>query len=221
MTSAPAPALELLPEDSLFAPLPPGPFTAVVADPPWDYSGKLSGGGTSGYSPVHHSRGGSRGARNHYTTLEVAELKRLPVRDIVADAAHLYLWTTGAFIAEAHELAVYWGFQPKGVIPWVKTRRDPVAAVARTGNLQDAVRMGMGVYVRWCAEFVVFGVRGKLPTLRNNALGIVFAERRQHSEKPEELYELVRSLSPGPRIDIFARRERPGFVAWGDEVAIG
>jgi N6-adenosine-specific RNA methylase IME4 len=81
--------------------------------------------------------------------------------------------------------------------------------------------MGMGVYVRWYTEFVVFGVRGKLPTLRNNALGIVFAERRQHSEKPEEMYELVRSLSPGPRIDIFARRERPGFIAWGDEVTSG
>lgn len=219
MTSASAPLLDLVREKPLFAPLPPGPFTTVVADPPWDYSRKLSGGGTSGYSPVHHSRGGSRGARNHYTTLELSELKTLAVREIVADGAHLYLWTTGAFMAEAHELAEHWGFQPKGVIPWVKTRRDPVAAVARTGEMQAAVRMGMGVYVRWCTEFVVFGVRGKLPTLRNNALGIVFAERRQHSEKPEEMYEFVRSLSPGPRIDIFARRERPGFVAWGDEVA--
>lgn len=205
--------------EPLFTPLPAGPFSTVVADPPWDYSGKLSAGGTSGYSPVHHSRGGTRGARNHYATLELNQLKHLPVSSVVAEAAHLYLWTTGTFMAEAHELAEHWGFQPKGIIPWVKTKRDPVSAVARTGNLQGAVRMGMGLYVRWCAEFVVFGVRGKLPTLRNNALGIVFAERGRHSQKPEELYDLVRSLSPGPRIDLFARRERSGFVAWGDEVA--
>jgi N6-adenosine-specific RNA methylase IME4 len=140
------------------------------------------------------------------------------VRDVVADTAHLYLWTTGAFIAEAHQLAEHWGFSPKGVIPWVKVKRSAAQQVARSGRIEDAVRMGMGVYIRWCAEFVLFGVRGKLPTQRNDALGIVFAERGRHSEKPDALYDLVRTLSPGPRIDLFARQRRAGFVAWGDEI---
>jgi N6-adenosine-specific RNA methylase IME4 len=202
-----------------FAPLPKGPFSTVVADPPWDYSGKLSGGGTSGYSPVHHSRGGNRGARNHYVTLTLAQLKELPVDKIVADSAHLYLWTTGAFVAEAHDLAQHWGFSPKGLIPWVKIKRNAVDEILRTKKMEGAVRMGMGVYLRWCAEFVLFGVKGKLPTRRNDALGVVFAERSRHSEKPEKLYDLIRSLSPGPRIDLFARQTRPGFVPWGDEVS--
>jgi N6-adenosine-specific RNA methylase IME4 len=204
--------------DQIYSPLPRGPFTTVVADPPWDYSHKMSAGGTSGYSPVHHSRGGNRGARNHYSTLRLEQLKLLPVGDLAGDLAHLYLWTTGAFMAEAYELALHWGFEPKGVIPWVKTKRDAADAVAKAGEMRAGVRMGMGVYIRWCSEFVVFAVRGKLPTLRNDALGITFGTRSRHSEKPDEMYDLIRSLSPEPRIDLFARGNRPGFEAWGDEV---
>ena len=85
-----------------YAALPPGPFSTIVADLPWDYSRKLSGGGTSGFSPVHPSRSGNRGAANHYSTLTMGELAALPVCEVVADKAHLYLWTTGAFIVEAH-----------------------------------------------------------------------------------------------------------------------
>lgn len=201
----------------LFAPLPEGPFRTIVADPPWDYSRKLSGGGTSGYSPVHHSRGGSRGAANHYKTLGLNDLMQLPVGDIAADESHLYLWTTGTFLVEAHELAAAWGFSPKGVIPWVKTTSAPLDAIAKTGQMGSAVRMGMGRYIRWTSEFVLFAVRGKLPTLRNDARGIVFAPVRRHSEKPEEMYDLIRSLSPEPRLDIFARSVRSGFSTWGDE----
>lgn len=204
----------------IFSPLPAGPFACIVADPPWDYSRKLSGGGTSGFSPVHHSRGGSRGAANHYSTLTLDELCRLQVRDVAADAAHLYLWTTGTFVVEAHELAAAWGFTPKGLIPWIKTTKDGATRVmAAGGDPAAAVRMGMGLYLRWCTEFVVFGVRGKLPTLRNDARGLMFAPQGKHSEKPDDFYRFVETVSPGPRLELFARKCRPGYDAWGDEVA--
>ena len=199
-------------------PLPAGPFATVVADPPWDYSRKFSGGGTSGYSPVHHSRGGNRGAANHYNTMTLDQLLRLPVGEVVADQAHLWLWTTGAFIVEAHELAEAWGFSPKGVIPWIKVKKDAVSHVGRDQDLLAAVRMGMGLYVRWVAEFVLFAVKGKLPALNHDVKGVVFAQRREHSEKPDELYELVEQVSPGPRLELFARRPRVGYEVWGLEV---
>ena len=202
-----------------FDPLPPGPFATVVADPPWDYSRKLSGGGTSGYSPVHHSRGGTRGAANHYVTLSLGDLSQLPVRDVVAAQAHLYLWTTGAFIVEAHQLAEAWGFSPKGVIPWIKVKKNAARHIEQAdGDLHAAVRMGMGLYLRWASEYVVFGVRGKLPALRHDVNGVVFAERQAHSQKPEELYRLIESVSPEPRLELFARTHRPGYVVWGNEV---
>ena len=196
-----------------YAPLPSGPFTTVVADPPWDYSRKISGGGTSGYSPVHPSRGGNRGAANHYPTLTLDELSQLPVSDVVADKAHLYLWTTGAFIVEAHHLAEIWGFAPKGVIPWVKVKKDAIRHIQNAGgDLHASVRMGMGLYIRWASEF------GKLSTLRKDINGVVFAERQAHSQKPDELYRLVEAASPGPRLELFARVSRPGYEAWGNEV---
>lgn len=203
----------------VFDPLPPGPFATVVADPPWDYSRKLSGGGTSGYSPVHHSRGGNRGAANHYGTLSLDELSQLPVRDVVAEKAHLYLWTTGAFIVEAHQLAEAWGFSPKGVVPWVKVKKNAAKHIQQAnGDLHAAVRMGMGLYLRWASEFVVFAVKGKLPTLRHDVNGVVFAERQAHSEKPDELYKLIEAVSPEPRLELFARARRPGYQVWGNEV---
>ena len=204
-----------------FEDLPTGSFATVIADPPWDYSTKLSGGGTTGYSPVHHSRGGTRGAPNHYNTLSLDDLRELPVCDIVAEQAHLYLWTTGAFMVEAHEVAEAWGFSPKGVIPWIKLSREWLARVTTEARISAGVRMGMGRYVRWCSEFVLFGVRGKLPAMRNDVLGVIHAVQRGHSEKPAELYELVERVSPPPRIELFARSCRPGYIAWGDQVPRG
>ena len=202
-----------------YDPLPPGPFATIVADPPWDYSRKLSGGGTSGYSPVHPSRGGNRGAANHYPTLTLEELCVLPVSEVTADRAHLYLWTTGAFIVEAHQVAEAWGFSPKGVIPWIKVKRNAAQHIHKAnGDLSAAVRMGMGLYLRWASEFVVFAVKGKLATLRKDVTGVVFAERQAHSQKPDELYRLVEAASPAPRLELFARVRRPGYEAWGNEV---
>ena len=202
-----------------YDPLPPGPFATVVADPPWDYSRKLSRGGTSGYSPVHPSRGGNRGAANHYQTLSLDQLHQLPLHEVVGENAHLYLWTTGAFIVEAHQLAESWGFSPKGVIPWIKVKRNAAQHIEQAdGDLHAAVRMGMGLYLRWASEFVVFAVKGKLPALRHDVNGVIFAERQAHSQKPDELYQLVKEVSPGPRLELFARDHRPGYAVWGNEV---
>lgn len=205
----------------LFAPLPAGPFATIVADPPWNYSKKLSGGGTSGFAFVHHSKGGSRGAANHYPTLTLEELAKLPVESVASAEAHLYLWTTGAFLSEAHELATAWGFAPKGVIPWIKVKRNAAARISEAnGDLHEALLMGMGRYYRWCTEFVLFAVRGKLPLLRNDLLGAFFAERSAHSKKPARFFDLIEKASPGPRLELFARTARPGYTAWGNQVEI-
>ncbi len=202
-----------------FAPLPPGQFSTIVADPPWDYSRKLSGGGTSGYSPVHQSRGGSRGAANHYPTLTLEELQTLPVQSVAADRAHLYLWTTSSFVVEAHVLAESWGFSPKVLVPWIKTKKNSHSHVLQSGgDLYAGVRMGMGLYIRHCAEFILFCVRGKSPTARNDVLGVLFAPQGKHSEKPSEAYNFIDRLSPPPRLELFAREPREGYQVWGNQV---
>ena len=203
---------------SLFAPLPSGPFSTIVADPPWDYSRKLSRGGTSGYSPLHPSRGGNRGAANHYSTLTIEQLKELPVQSVAADQAHLYLWTTSSFVVEAHSLAESWGFSPKVLVPWIKTKKRSKADVINAdGDLYAGVRMGMGLYIRHCAEFILFCVRGNAPTSRNDVLGVLFAPQGKHSEKPREAFDLIERLSSSPRLELFARAPRDGYAVWGDQ----
>ena len=203
---------------SVFTPLPSGPFSTIVADPPWDYSRKLSGGGTSGYSPAHPSRGGNRGAANHYPTLTLEELQTLPIQSVAADQAHLYLWTTSAFVVEAHMLAETWGFSPKVLVPWIKTKKDSRTQVLDAdGDLYASVRMGMGLYIRHCAEFLLFCVRGKAPTARNDVLGVLFAPRGKHSEKPSQAYDLIDRLSRSPRLELFARGPRDGYEVWGNQ----
>lgn len=203
---------------SLFTALPAGPFSTIVADPPWNYSRKLSHGGTSGFSPVHPSRGGSRGASNHYPTLTLEQLKALPVQSVAADQSHLYLWTTSAFVVEAHSLAETWGFSPRVLIPWIKTKRQGQSAVLDAGgDLYAAVRMGMGLYIRHCAEFLLFCVRGKAPTARNDVLGVIFAPQGRHSEKPHQAYRMIERLSASPRLELFARGPRQGYEVWGNQ----
>ena len=140
------------------------------------------------------------------------DIATLPVETAAEDRAHLYLWTTNAFMAEAHELAKAWGFVPKTIITWVKIKQG--------GERFGDVRIGMGHYWRNATEHVLFCVRGKpaLKTLRRNQPTVFFAERSQHSAKPQEFYDLVEGMSPGPRLELFARTPRDGWAVWGDEV---
>jgi N6-adenosine-specific RNA methylase IME4 len=117
----------------------------------------------------------------------------------VADRAHLYLWVTNAFMAEGHTVAKAWGFVPRTILTWVKPR------------------IGMGHYFRNTTEHVIFGVRGSLPTKRKNARTDFTAPMGRHSEKPEMFYRLIESMSPGPYLELFARRAAPGWDTWGNE----
>jgi N6-adenosine-specific RNA methylase IME4 len=123
------------------------------------------------------------------------------------DNAHLYLWTTNTFVAEAWRVAEKWGFEPKTLITWVKTKNDG------TG-----LRIGMGRSFRNCTEQVVVATRGRLSFLRHDVPNVIFAPREAHSRKPALFYDVVESMSPGPYLELFARPPlRAGWAAWGLE----
>jgi len=147
-------------------------------------------------------RYGNQGTRNaaekQYPTMTVAEiLKHTPMP---ADGpAHLYLWTTNSFIEQAFYLMRQWGFRYKTMLTWVKPQ------------------IGMGNYYRNNTEHVLFGVRGKLLTLRKDVPTAFTASRGRHSEKPDLFYDIVESMSPGPFLELFARRVRLGWHGAGNE----
>ena len=134
----------------------------------------------------------------------------LPIPRVAADRAHLYLWVPNALLAEGLEVMKRWGFTYKTNLVWHKVRKD--------GGSDGR---GVGFYFRNVTELVLFGVRGKdvrtLPPGRRQ-VNLIASQKREHSRKPDEIYSIIESCSPGPYLELFARRLRPGWSFWGDEV---
>ena len=142
---------------------------------------------------------GPRGAIAHYQCLPQSSLLALPVGDWAELDTHLYLWVTNAFMVEGHELAQGWGFKPRTILTWVKNQ------------------IGLGHYFRNTTEHILFCVRGSLKGQRRDLPTHFIAPRGRHSAKPEAFYDMVESMSPGPYLDVFARRQRMGWDTWGNE----
>ena len=143
----------------------------------------------------------TRGATdNHYIGMSVDEICSLPVERIVAANAHLHLWTTNTFLFDAKRVIEAWGFEYRSCYVWVKPQ------------------IGMGNYWRVSHEFLLLGIRGSATFTDKGQRSWGEFPRRQHSSKPEEIRHLVECVSPGPRIELFARRKAPGWYAWGNEI---
>lgn len=183
-------------------------YATVVADPPWEYKTPGQIGKSLGHRP-NRDRGLSKhgaGSVARYGAMPMADLMTLPVVTHAADNAHLYLWTTNAFVEQAHALARSWGFAPKTIITWTKTRADGQPS------------MKMGYYFRGATEHCLFAVRGRLRLKGPACATAILSPRLAHSVKPEPFYRLVETQSPGPYLELFARRRRDGWHSWGDEV---
>jgi N6-adenosine-specific RNA methylase IME4 len=144
-----------------------------------------------------------------YETMTFEDIENLPVGDVVADEAHLYLWVPNALLAEGLEVMRRWGFTYKTNLVWFKTRKD--------GGPDGR---GVGFYFRNVTELVLFGVRGSRRTRDPGRRQVnLFAERkREHSRKPEGLYDIIERCSPGPYLELFARHPRTKWHQWGDEL---
>ncbi len=175
-------------------------YETVLADPPWRFENR-----TGKMAPEHR-----RLAR--YDTMTLTDIAALPVAQVATEGAHLYLWVPNALLAEGLEVMRAWGFTYKTNLVWYKTRKD--------GGPDGR---GVGFYFRNVTELVLFGVRGFRRTLAPGRRQVnLFAERkREHSRKPEHLYEIIEACSPGPYLELFARHPREGWHQWGDELQAG
>lgn len=192
-----------------------GGYGTIVADPPWHYDDQAGR------------------MRLGYPTMTDDEIVALPVSSIASDRAHLYLWTTDAHLEVALRCIPAWGFTFKRTLCWVKTRaRQRIAAALdaiELGKLDRATQLvhgalklqiGGGHYLRGAQELCLFAARDQTGLVRD-VPNVIFAPRTQHSAKPDELLEIAERLSPGPRLEMFARRARPGWVAWGNQAPTG
>jgi len=172
----------------------------ILADPPWQFSNR-----TGKVAPEHKRL-------SRYSTLSVEEIKEIPVSLAAAEQSHLYLWVPNALLQYGLDVMEAWGFHYKTNIVWHKIRKD--------GGPDGR---GVGFYFRNTTELVLFGIRGKLRTLGpgRSQVNIIRSRKREHSRKPDELYEIIESCSPGPFLELFARgRRNDKWLAWGDQAEL-
>jgi N6-adenosine-specific RNA methylase IME4 len=165
-------------------------YGVVYADPPWHFS-------------VYNEESGmERAAGNHYPCMETDAIKALPVP--AAKDCVLFLWATAAHLPDALEVMRAWGFDYKTHIIWRKNK------------------VGLGYWFRGTHELLLIGIRGDVPAPAPAARpmgSVIEAPRGRHSEKPAVFAEMIEKLFPHvPKIEMFARKARPGWDAWGNEV---
>jgi len=172
-------------------------FATVLADPPWQFTNK-----TGKIAPEHKRL-------SRYGTMKLNEIEALPISEIAAGTAHLYLWCPNAMLPEGLAVMRAWGFRYKSNVVWHKIRKD--------GGSDGR---GVGFYFRNVTELILFGVRGKnARTLApgRRQVNLFATRKREHSRKPDEQYPIIEACSPGPFIELFARGTRKGWDTWGNQ----
>lgn len=143
----------------------------------------------------------AKAPENHYPTMEIEAIKRL--RPDAADDAVLFLWAVNGLLDVAIEVMEAWGFTYRTNLVWVKPS------------------IGLGHLARNQHELLLWGTRGnaRVPEPEDRPPSVIHAERGRHSEKPEIFYELIERAYPElSKLEMFARRTRPGWAAWGNEL---
>lgn len=143
---------------------------------------------------------GERGAERHYDLMSLEQIAAMPVADLAEENAHLWLWVTNATLRQGYDIAEAWGFTVRSPLTWVK------------------LRLGLGVYLRNSTEHLLFATKGTAPVQFRSQPTWINAPVQDHSHKPEEQYALIERVSPGPYLELFARRRQPRWDAWGNQI---
>ena len=152
--------------------------------------------------PWEMNQTGTYGAIHQYPLMTMKQIMEMPIADLAdPDGAHLWLWVTNGVIPYVNDVLNAWGFTYRSIFTWVKPR------------------LGLGVYLRNASEQLIFATRGKNIAVRYRSQPTwAFAPVQEHSHKPEEQYAIIERVSPGPYLELFARRRQPGWDVWGNEI---
>lgn len=170
-------------------------YGTIVADPPWKYETELC-----------PSSGNSRSSRSlPFPGMTLDELCALPVSSLADSSSWLWLWTTNRFLQSGLTLLSEWSFSYCSTVTWHKTGGVSPFSQAPIAAITDS-------------EFLLVGRRA-----RSRRIGVfpslVIQHRRygRHSQKPEAFLDMIESTTPGPYLELFARRQRLGWDTWGNE----
>jgi N6-adenosine-specific RNA methylase IME4 len=184
-----------------------GKYTIIAADPAWKYL-------------VRSDKGLGRSADKHYQTQALDDIRELPVWRLAAKDCVLFIWVTEPFLELSFEIINAWGFKYKTVgFTWVKLNSGGKAGPPPEGEwCERSFHFGMGHYTRCNPEMCLLATRGQPGwPLRRDVRELIFSPLREHSRKPDEAYDRMRSMYDGPALEMNARTRRPGWDHWGNE----
>jgi N6-adenosine-specific RNA methylase IME4 len=172
-------------------------FSTILADPPWQFQNK-----TGKIAPEHRRL-------TRYPTMHLDDIASLPIESITNETAHLYLWCPNALLPDGLSVMEAWGFSYKSNLVWHKIRKD--------GGSDGR---GVGFYFRNVTELILFGIKGKNARTLDpgrSQVNLLATRKREHSRKPDELYNIIEACSPGPYLELFARGTRRDWLVWGNQ----
>lgn len=172
-------------EEKCEKPIPSGEFDIIYADPPWRFE-------------TWSEKGKGRSAEQHYTTMQLEDIKNLPVNKLAHKNCILFLWAISPMLPQALDVMESWSFRYKTSLVWVKDK------------------VGLGYYVRARHEYLLIGAKGKgkIPAVTDKWQSVIFAPRREHSKKPDIVYDIIEGSYPDCKyLELFAREKHPGWEA--------
>lgn len=162
-------------------------FGVIYSDPPWKFD-------------TYSENGMDRSADNHYPTMKTSDIMAMDVP--AADDCVLYLWATVPMLPEGLSVLKAWGFTYKSQLVWVKDK------------------IGTGYWARNQHEILLIGTKGNIPAPAQGTqpASVINAPLGRHSQKPAVFAEMIEALFPNtPKLELFCRSPRSGWVALGNE----
>lgn len=183
-------------------------FEVIVCDCPWQANDSLTMDKTK------------RGAGANYNTISTKDLCKLPVSSIAnPDGCLLASWVLGSMLEDGIEVFNAWGFNLKQTYVWVKTKKH-----LENISIDDCLAFGLGRLFRQTHEICLIGTNSNnIYKLLNNKSqrSVSFKENKRHSTKPENLQNSLDLMFPtAQKIELFARRERPGWICLGNDSSL-
>jgi N6-adenosine-specific RNA methylase IME4 len=170
-------------------------YKVVYADPPWTFV-------------VRSPKGETKSPQSHYQCMTIDAIKALPVAQLAhPEGSVCVMWTTAPMIQEGLDTLKAWGWTYKSMAAWAKR--------SSTGTKWA---FGTGYIFRSAAEFILVGTRGKIQQKARNVRNLLVSPVREHSRKPDLIYDLVESLWDGPYVELFSRTHRQGWDSFGDQI---
>jgi N6-adenosine-specific RNA methylase IME4 len=183
-----------------------GEFHVIYADPPWNFK-------------TYSSKGRGRCADAHYDVMSLDDLKnmRSEIDKYAAKDCALFLWATDPLLPRAIDIVDAWGFSYKTVaFYWAKLNKK----ASRKNFTVESFFTGLGYWTRANAEICLLATRGTPKRLSRSVKRLIIAPRREHSRKPDEIYQRIECLMNGPYLELFARRTRPGWRSLGNQTGL-